>query len=444
LSNRSSREAPAAVTTLASVTDVKATQGVPIVCFSHLRWDFVFQRPQHLLSRFARTRPVYVFEEPIWDETITTARLDLRTCEKSGVVVAQPHLPWSLAGCEEATLKQLLDGMLKARRLRRPIAWYYTPMMLPFSRHIQTSAVVYDCMDELSQFRFAPPTLLALEAELLRRSDVVFTGGFSIYEYKKDQHANVHAFPSSVDKAHFAQARTMAETDLPADLSTIARPRLGYYGVIDERLDYDLIAAVADARPDWSIIMVGPLAKVTAEDLPKRANIHWLGGRSYPELPAYLAGWDVALMPFALNEATRFISPTKTPEYLSGGRPVVSTRITDVERSYGKLEAVAIADTPAEFVAACEHALALGRSGPWLEAIDLALKDLSWDSTQERMSALVDKAVSSHRAADTKPSTPAVLPSNRRPHYDALIVGRGSPVRCWPRDSPRTPTSACW
>jgi UDP-galactopyranose mutase len=425
LSDRSSREAFSATAPITFVTDAKALQAVPIVCFSHLRWDFVFQRPQHLLSRFAKERPVYVFEEPIWSETQEPARLDLRTCEKSGVVVAQPHLPWALYGSETDTLRSLLDGMIKARRLRRPVAWYYTPMMVPFSRHLETSAVVYDCMDELSQFRFAPPTLVALETELLGRADVVFTGGFSIYEYKKDQHANVHAFPSSVDKAHFGQARNLSEGDLPDDLTSIPQPRLGYYGVVDERLDYDLIAALADARPDWSIVMVGPLAKVSQEDLPSRPNIHWLGGRSYAELPTYLAGWDVALMPFALNEATRFISPTKTPEYLSGGRPVVSTRITDVERSYGKLEAVGIADTAEQFVAACERAMALPRTGPWLEAVDEALKDLSWDATQGRMSALLDKAIARRRAAEMRPSAPAVLPSNRRPHYDALIVGAG-------------------
>ena len=197
-------------------------------------------------------------------------------------------------------------------------------------RGIDAAAVVYDCMDELSAFRFAPPELVAREAELMEAADVVFTGGWSIWEAKRARHDNIHAFPSSVDAAHFAQARgALAD---PPEQARLPRPRLGYYGVIDERLDLGLIAAVAAARPDWQIVMVGPVAKIAPEDLPKAPNLHWLGQKSYDELPAYLSGWDVALMPFALNEATRFISPTKTPEYLAAGRPVVSTPVRDVER----------------------------------------------------------------------------------------------------------------
>ncbi len=417
--------APPITVPLDLAADPRSAHRAPILCFSHLRWDFVFQRPQHLLSRFAKDRAVYVFEETWWIGDDEPARLDLRTCETSGVVVARPHIPGGQREREEEILRGLLDGMIHARRIRRPVTWYYTPMMLPFSRHIETAAVVYDCMDELSQFRFAPPTLLALEAELFDRADVVFTGGISIYEAKKDRNPNVHAFPSSVDKAHFAAARTLVHADLPTDLRDIESPRLGYYGVIDERLDYGLIAAVADAHPEWSVVMVGPLAKVAAEDLPRRPNIHWLGGRSYAELPRYLGGWDIALMPFALNEATRFISPTKTPEYLSGGRAVVSTRIRDVERTYGGLEAVAIAYSPAEFVAGCERQMALGRSGAWLDAVDAQLKDLSWDATKSRMSALVDVAVARRRPPVAQPAAPTVLPSNRRPHYDVLVVGAG-------------------
>lgn len=400
-------------------------RGVPIICFSHLRWDFVFQRPQHLLSRFAEQRPVYVFEEPIWSDSDDAARLDLRTCSKSGVIVAQPHLPSGLHGQEADTLKGLLDGLVSARRLRRPVLWYYTPMMLPFSRHLEASAVVYDCMDALDHFAGAPKAMVELERELLTTADVVFTGGYSLYEAKRDRHPNVHAFPSSVDKAHFAVARSARPAEEPADLAALPRPRLGYYGVVDERLDYELISALADARPDWSIVMVGPVVKVDPAQLPQRANIHWLGGRSYPELPKYLGGWDVALMPFALNDATKFISPTKTPEYLSGGKPVVSTRITDVVRQYGELEAVAIADDAAGFVKACEHALTLGRAGPWLDAADAILADLSWDKTQAKMAELVDQAVAKRRSAELSPAAPAVLPASRRPHYDALIVGAG-------------------
>jgi glycosyltransferase involved in cell wall biosynthesis len=262
-------------------------------------------------------------------------------------------------------------------------------MMLPFSRHLETDLTVYDAMDELSKFKFAPVKLLDLEQELIDRADIVFTGGSSLYEAKKDRHANVHCFPSSVDRCHFLKAR--AHQFEPADQEDLPRPRLGFYGVIDERFDTELLDKVAGMRPQWSFVMVGPIVKIAPEDLPKRPNIHYLGSKTYDQLPGYLSGWDVALMPFAMNESTEFISPTKTPEYLAGGRPVVSTPIKDVVRHYGHLEGVKIVSTPEEFVAGCEEALELARNpeSGWLAEADLMLSATSWDTTQARMAGLV-------------------------------------------------------
>jgi UDP-galactopyranose mutase len=288
----------------------------------------------------------------------------------------------------EAALMRLLDAHLASHR-GPLITWYYTPMMLPFSRHLEPAVTVFDAMDELSKFKFAPAKLLDLEQELIDRADVVFTGGSSLYEAKKDRHSNIHCFPSSVDRAHFAKARSR-QFD-PADQEDLPRPRFGFYGVIDERFDTELLAKAAEMRPDWSFVMVGPVVKISEEDLPKRPNIHYLGGKTYGQLPSYLAGWDVALMPFAMNESTQFISPTKTPEYLAGGRPVVSTPVKDVVRHYGELEGVTIASTPEEFVAACEKALELSRNpeSGWLAEADLMLSASSWDTTQARMAGLV-------------------------------------------------------
>lgn len=396
----------------------------PIVCLSHLRWDFVFQRPQHLMSRFAAGRTVLVFEEPLPAEPGAAMGVDLRTCADSGVIVATPRLPEGLeGGCRNAVLRQLLDEAMAAHGLERPVLWYYTPMMVPLARHIDAAAVVYDCMDELANFKFAPPELTTLERELFATADVVFTGGYSLYEAKQHLHANIHPFPSSVDRGHFAQARDIAPP------GGERRPRLGFYGVLDERMDTALIAALADARPGWDIEMVGPVVKISPDDLPQRPNIAWPGQKTYDELPGCLAGWDVALMPFAINESTRFISPTKTPEYLAAGRPVVSTPIRDVVRHYGDLAGVRIAGTPQAFVEACDAALALarGEDRAWLEEVDGALASLSWDQTQLRMSALVDSAAQRraptiHRAPVAEPS---VWPARRRSHYDALIVGAG-------------------
>ena len=405
-----------------------------VICFSHLRWDFVFQRPQHLMSRFAKARRVVVWEEPAAAAPGARADLQVRLDPATGVTVATPRLPDGLDdAAAEAALRGLLEGFVAVQRIEAPVAWYYTPMMLGFSRGVADAAacVVYDCMDELSNFRNAPARLRELERDLLDSADVVFTGGWSLYEAKRGAHANIHPFPSSVDRAHFARARMLTDAEALADQAALPRPRLGYYGVIDERMDLALLAALADAHPEWAIVMVGPVVKVSPDDLPRRPNLHYLGAKSYAELPAYLAGWDVAIAPFAINEATRFISPTKTPEYLAGGKPVVSTAIIDVKRHYGELTAVQVADTRAGFIAACEAALEMAASGQdkagraWLPQVDAALADLSWDATFARMSALVDEAIVRREASERAPSPPAVHAAGRKPHFDYLIVGAG-------------------
>ena len=361
-----------------------------LICFSHLRWNFVFQRPQHLMSRFARDMDVIFWEEPIEIAPKETAYLKIREAEDApGVRIVVPHLPQDMPqDAREAALTRLLDAHLAS--VRGPlVAWYYTPMMLTFSRHLEPDVTVFDAMDELSKFKFAPVKLLELEQELIDKADVVFTGGSSLYEAKKDRHDSIHCFPSSVDRCHFAKAR--AHQFDPADQEDLPKPRLGFYGVIDERFDTELLAKVAEMRPNWSFVMVGPVVKIAPEDLPRRPNIHYLGGKTYAQLPSYLSGWDVALMPFAMNESTQFISPTKTPEYLAGGKPVVSTPIKDVVRHYGHLQGVLIADNADDFVAQCEKALELSRrpESGWLAEADLLLSATSWDTTQGRMAGFI-------------------------------------------------------
>ncbi|QAY79814.1 UDP-galactopyranose mutase [Sphingosinicella sp. BN140058] len=370
------------------------------------------------MSRFAADRRVIYWEEPEVAAEGCEPALGVRTCAETGVIVVTPSLPETLdESGRTAALKTLLNGYLAGEQ--GPfVRWYYTPMMLPFSRHVESICTVYDCMDELANFRFAPPQLLTLEQELIDAADVVFTGGYSLYEAKKDRHANIHPFPSSVDRAHFARARAMDAS--PDDQAPIGRPRLGFYGVIDERMNLDLIAAVADSHPEWSIVMVGPVVKIDPADLPLRANIHYVGGKSYEELPVYLGGWDVALMPFAINESTKFISPTKTPEYLAGGRPVVSTPITDVIRHYSDLEAVFIADGTEAFIQACEKALDLSRTeGEWLAEVDAKLANISWDTTYARMAGLVREAIKVPTAG------PNIVKAHTRKKYDYLVVGAG-------------------
>jgi len=396
----------------------------PLICLSHLRWDFVLQRPQHLMQRFAKNRRVFFFEEFIPTDH-HLPYLEYHAFDGTDVVAVRPRVPhWWNEADREAALTRLFDMLLKLNRVSRPVLWFYTPMMLGMVRHVEASAVVYDCMDELANFRFAPPQLEALESELIERADVVFTGGQSLYEAKRHRHDNIHPFPSSVDLAHFRKAR--AGLPVASDLSGLPGPLLGYYGVIDERLDHRLIEGLAAARPDWSIVMVGPVAKLQPHDLAKAPNIHYLGARPYDELPAYLAGWDVALMPFAINEATRFISPTKTPEYLAAGKPVVTTPVADVVHSFGDLAGVRVGEGVAGFVAGCEEALGLADDpAEWLPEVDARLAGASWDSTFDRMNALVAEAVDRQKPRRPPPSVSAPIVGARRPPYDVLIVGAG-------------------
>jgi UDP-galactopyranose mutase len=393
-----------------------------LICFSHLRWNFVFQRPQHLMSRFSRKYRTLFWEEPLYHDGPGPAGLDVRVCAETGVEVATPMLPIGLTRAEEvAVLRRLLNGILDPK-CGPLVRWYYTPMMLPFSEHVAADCTVYDCMDELANFKGAPPELIPNEQRLFEQADMVLTGGYSLYEAKRDRHANIHPFPSSVDVAHFGAAR--APGNEPQDQAELPGPRLGFYGVVDERMDLDLLARLADARPQWSIVIVGPVVKISEDDLPRRPNLHYLGGKTYAELPDYLRGWDVALMPFAINEATRFISPTKTPEYLAAGRPVVSTPITDVVRHYGGIEAVKIAKDPEAFVSACDAALVLSQTpGAWQREVDGVLAQISWDRTFRQMAELVDMVVA--RPEPVLPIRPPVVRAAARQHYDVMVVGAG-------------------
>jgi glycosyltransferase involved in cell wall biosynthesis len=363
-----------------------------LLCFSHLRWNFVFQRPQHLMTRCARERRVFFFEEPIFGGDVTP---HLQVESSGRVRVAVPHLPHGLDETAiNAAQRRLLNELIAREGIDDFVAWYYTPMAVGFTDHLSPAVTVYDCMDELSAFHGAPPTLRAREASLLQRADVVLTGGQSLYEAKRDQHHNIHPFPSSVDVEHFSRARRCAGD--PADQAAIAHPRLGFFGVIDERMDLALLDGVAAARPEWQIVLLGPVVKIDPATLPARPNIHYLGSKRYEELPEYVAGWDVALLPFARNEATRFISPTKTPEYMAAGRPVVSTSIRDVVRPYGQQGLVRVADDVESFVTACAEAMAEDPA-PRITQADAFLRQTSWDGTWRRICLLLDAAAHPER-----------------------------------------------
>ncbi len=392
-----------------------------IVCFSHLRWNLVFQRPQHILTRLLGQFDVIYWEEPRDEADCDTAWVDW-TLLDDGLVRAEPVLPTGLSpASSEAALRELLAEMLEGET--RPLVfWYYTPMMLGFSSGIRPDLVVYDNMDELANFAFAPGGIAQREATLMAQADIVLCGGKSLYDARRTRHHNIHCVPSGVDVAHFARGAD-GHPD-PADQAAIPRPRLGFYGVIDERMDLALLGRMAQLRPDWSFVMVGPVVKIAQGDLPQASNIHWLGGKSYAELPAYAAGWDVALMPFAINAATEFISPTKTPEYMASGLPVVSTPIRDVVSGYGEFESVAIAADADSFVAACEAFLAAPAAARahWRSEARDCLASQSWDGIAARIEREIENGFAARRRAS---ATPKTVKGRSKRHYDVLVVGAG-------------------
>jgi UDP-galactopyranose mutase len=320
-----------------------------------------------------------------------------------GVHVVVPYLPEGLRSevAINAVMKEMTRQLFSDHDIKQYVFWYYTPMALSFTYQFNPVAAVYDCMDELSAFKGSHSDLPALERQLFRQVDLVFTGGQSLYEVKRGQHPAVYAFPSSIDASHFGKARS-AVTD-PEDQAHIPHPRLGFFGVIDERFDVELLDQVAAKRPDWQFVILGPVVKIHPDTLPKHANIHYLGGKKYSELPDYVAGWDIALLLFARNESTRFISPTKTPEYLAAGKPVISTSIRDVVRPYGEMKLVEITDTADDFIRAAEKLLSRPDRAQWLQRVDAFLKNVSWDKTWAQMSDLIDEVIERKRPATSLP-----------------------------------------
>lgn len=354
-----------------------------LLCFSHLRWHFVYQRPQHLMSRFARTYRLYYFEEPIVD-----VKDDYSVSVDQEVSIVKIYLKDGLDE-RNSRLRTLIDEFIAQNAIADYVCWYYTPMALEYTAHLRPSYIIYDCMDELSAFRFAPSNLLTLENTLFERADIVFTGGNSLYQAKESRHHNIHAFPSSIDKAHFGQARYIL--DDTEDQSDIPHPRFGFYGVIDERFDIELLREVALKRPDWQFVIIGPVVKISESELPAANNIHYLGSKKYEELPAYISQWDVAMVLFAINESTEFISPTKTPEYLAAGLPVISTPIKDIVTTYGVAGLAHIANHGDDFIEYGEMELKKNDRKEWLDRVDEFLKDDSWDITFGKMNTLIDK-----------------------------------------------------
>jgi hypothetical protein len=331
----------------------------PLIVLSHVRWGAVLQRPQHLLTRLACHFDVYFVEEPVFADADPAL---MSATHQNGVEVLTPRTKEFASGFHDSQLeamRPLLADFMMSRGLSEPLVWLTTPMALPLVADLEPRAVVYDCMEDLASARFAPAELAVREKALMAMADVVLTGGPSLHEAREGRHPNLHCLPNAVDAAHFAPANLDGDDVESAVADELHRgmphPRLGFFGAIDERLDLELVAALADQRPDWQIVMVGPVVAIASTTLPQRPNIRWVGLQRHEALPHLMSHWDVCLLPLALDESTRFASPASTLEYLAGGKPVISTPIRDVISLHGA--AVHIAKDAGQFVAAIEDLL---------------------------------------------------------------------------------------
>lgn len=356
-----------------------------LLVFSHRRWDFVFRRSHHLMSRFAIFRRVFFFEEPIYGMTMIP-RYHIRETPEN-VQVVTPYLPKDLSPQEqECSLRRLVNELIHDEGFQAYTLWYYTPMALQFTQHLTPVAVLYDHAEDLSKFSHTPSQFSELESELLYRADLVFTGSPSLHDVKKYFHHNIHHVPNSLDHHHFYAARThLIDAE---DQENIPGPRMGYFGVIDERLDFELIEKMALRRRHWSFVFIGPILNVDPARLPRHANIFYLGKKDYQELPMYISGWDCALIPFATNEVTRFLNPTKTLEYLAAGKPVISTPVQDIVQTYSSKKLVSIGESAEEFILHAENALEDSANPDRLKQVDQFLSFTSWDTTWARMAEL--------------------------------------------------------
>jgi len=373
-----------------------------IICFSHLTWDRnLFQRPQQLMLRFSkRFNVLYVS-----GYSCRQFFIDLFRRKKTHSYHVTDNLavysPFALPPIKKYSsitirLNKILLSFLVKRRLKKlkfkdPILWIYHPRYIDAIGKFKEELIIYDCMDDftslLSDYEDRERNIKD-ERALLKKADMVFAGGYSIAELKRDSREHIHVFPSAVEIYHFKKARS-DNLEMPDDITDIPHPILGYWGAIDERVDHELLKRLAMKHPEWSIVLLGPIVRHKAGDLSylkEIKNIFWLGPKDYSLLPNYAKAFDVCLIPFVLSREGKFLSPTKTLEYLATGKPVVSTPITDVVRFYDGV--VGIADGPDEFGMAVRRCMEEDNASMKQKRICFT-ENKSWEDTAEKMEKLI-------------------------------------------------------
>ncbi|GAB3512776.1 glycosyltransferase family protein [Emticicia fontis] len=357
-----------------------------LLCFSPIKWESVFQRPQHLMSHAAKKWRVFYIEDPSFEEKIKEPELGIKELKKhKNLLVVSPKLSKDLSKKDtDKIMQELLARLCADYKILNYGTWYYSPTVIQYTSELYPRVVVYDCCTPI---RSTQPALIDIENELISQSDLVFTNGKSLYEAKQNWHPQVYNFPSSIDKEHFMQARI--ELPEPADQEEILLPRLGLYGAIDECFDVELLRALSDRRPDWQFVLIGPIVGIDEDKLPKAENIHYLGTKSYQEMPSYISGWNAALLLVSTSIASQAHIPTRTPEYLAAFKPIISTPVPDIISPYQEMGLVNTAENVFEFETAIEEVLLHDKRKEWKKNIDEFLKTHSWDITWQQMRHLI-------------------------------------------------------
>ena len=342
-----------------------------IIIFSHLRWDFVLQRPQHIASRLAHHMKILFVEEPIPYNKEEEGTARLRQVNEH-ITVMQPRVQ------EIKDIEQLLKFMVRQKTV--PIGWFYSSDFSPLLRSLHFRKIVYDCMSDHE------PRPDADEPAMLAEADIVFTDSKALFESRIRVHPNVHCFPSSVEHGHFRKA--LKNIAVPGDIAELKKPVVGYCGVIDGRLDMDLLDKVAEQSPETTFVLIGPLVNMPESKLPKRSNVHYLGMKPYHLLPGYLKGIDIAMIPFDIKGAHKLSGPTETLEYMAAGKPIISTPIWDVVRDYRNH--INIVNNVDEFCAARDAIIKQLESQVYNhEKYNDILHTSSWEDTVKRMEKLI-------------------------------------------------------
>jgi glycosyltransferase involved in cell wall biosynthesis len=294
----------------------------------------------------------------------------------------------------QALIVATLRWLMWRERIRRPIAWFMVPHLSSVVGRLGERLSVYYCIDDYSALPDVnEEAVRAMDEELTRKADLVFVASDTLLDQKSALNPNTHVSPHGVDYDHFACAQD-DRLPVPADAAGMARPVVGFFGLIERWIDLDLVDFLAERRPTWTFLMIGRVA-VPDEELPRRPNIHFLGKRPYAELPAYGRAFDAAIIPYRLTRQVLHANPIKLREYLAMGKPIVSVSTPEIDKY---ADVVRIADSREEFLAGLDELLARAPTEAEVRERMGRVAPESWDARLRGVLGIVDEHLSGRGA----------------------------------------------